>query len=175
MGGLGTGPAGAGEVAAVKVPVADQLGAGGLVLQTPVSVGYRWLDRRTGVARGSGRSRPDEWRCRTACDDGPAAVLALRRDLRRGDRAHRMINTWHMLEGRLDLARSYDRVLFAKVALFTMMVTVAALNRYRLVPRLTRSDPALVFRALSFTIVIELFIGAVVLLAVSALGLMSPY
>ena len=80
-----------------------------------------------------------------------------------------------MLEGRLDLARSYDRVLFAKVALFTMMVAVAALNRYRLVPRLTRSDPALVFRALSFTIVIELFIGAVVLLAVSALGLMSPY
>ena len=112
---------------------------------------------------------------------GPRATTALRRFSRYGAifvagiALTGMINTWHMLEGRLDLGRSYDRVLFAKVALFTMMVTVAALNRYRLVPRLTRSDPALVFRALSFTIVIELFIGAVVLLAVSALGLMSPY
>ena len=68
-----------------------------------------------------------------------------------------------------------DRLLFAKIALFMMMVTLAALNRYRLVPRLARSDPAPVFRALSFTIVSELFLGAVVLLAVSALGLMNPY
>ena len=111
----------------------------------------------------------------------PRATAALRRFSRYGAifvagiALTGLMNTWHMLDGRLDLAGSYDRVLFAKVALFAMMVAVAALNRYRLVPRLTRSDPALVFRALSFTIVIELFIGAVVLLAVSALGLMNPY
>ena len=112
---------------------------------------------------------------------GPRAAAALRRFSRYGTifvmgiALTGLMNTWHMLDGRLDLAGSYDRVLFAKVAFFAMMVTVAALNRYRLVPRLTRSDPAPVFQALSFTIVIELFIGAVVLLAVSALGLMNPY
>ena len=112
---------------------------------------------------------------------GPRAAAALRRFSRYGAifvmgiAFTGLMNTWHMLDGRLDIARPYDRVLFAKVAFFTMMVTVAALNRYRLVPRLTRSDPAPVFQALSFSIAIELFIGAVVLLAVSALGLMNPY
>jgi copper resistance protein D len=86
-----------------------------------------------------------------------------------------LINTWHMLDGRPNLTSSYDRVLVAKVALFVMMVTVAALNRYRLVNRLTHSDPAPVFRALSRNIAIELFIGIAVLLDVSALGLMNPH
>jgi copper resistance protein D len=86
-----------------------------------------------------------------------------------------LLNTWYMLDGRPNLTSSYDRVLVAKMALFAMMVAVAALNRYRLVTRLTRSDPAPVLRALSRNIVIELFIGAAVLLDVSALGLMHPH
>jgi len=86
-----------------------------------------------------------------------------------------LLNTEYMLDSRPNLTSSYDRVLVAKIALFAMMVTVAALNRYRLVTRLTRSDPAPVFRALSRNIVIELFIGAAVLLDVSALGLMHPH
>ena len=145
-----------------------------------------------GLGSGNGARLPD-WigglvslavvvvRARTNGAAGPRAAAALRRFSRYGAifvagiALTRLINTWHMLDGRLDLASSYDRVLFAKVALFTMMVTVAALNRYRLVPRLTRSDPAPVFQALSFSIAMELFIGTGVLLAVSALGLMNPY
>ena len=80
-----------------------------------------------------------------------------------------------MRDGRPNLTSSYDRVLVAKIGLFAMMVAVAALNRYRLVTRLTRSDPAPVLRALSRNIFIELFIGTAVLLDVSALGLMHPH
>ena len=76
----------------------------------------------------------------------PRATAALRRFSRYGAifvagiALTGLMNTWHMLEGRLDFARSYDRVLLAKVALFAMMVAVAALNRYRLVAG-SRSSP----------------------------------
>ena len=115
-----------------------------------------------GLGSGNGARLPD-WigglvslavvvvRARTNGAAGPRAAAALRRFSRYGAifvagiALTGLINTWHMLEGRLDLASSYDRVLFAKVALFTMMVTVAALNRYRLVPRsdALRSSPGI--------------------------------
>jgi putative copper resistance protein D len=86
-----------------------------------------------------------------------------------------LVNAWHMLDGGPDLTRAYDRVLFAKVALFAMMVGVAALNRYRLANRFVRSDPASLLWPLSRNIAIEQLIGVAVLLDVSALGLMNPH
>jgi putative copper resistance protein D len=84
-------------------------------------------------------------------------------------------NRWHVREGRLDLGVDYDRVLLAKVALFGIMVAIAALNRWALVSRFGRSGLAPVASQLSRNIAAEQLLGAAILLAASMLGLMNPH
>jgi putative copper resistance protein D len=84
-------------------------------------------------------------------------------------------NHCHIREGRLDLGIDYDRVLLAKVALFGIMVAIAALNRWALVSRFGRSGLAAVASQLSRNIAAEQLLGAAILLAASMLGLMNPH
>lgn len=76
-------------------------------------------------------------------------------------------------------ARSpYGMLLLGKLGLFTTMLGMAALNRYRLVPRLAAEvDSATTCgatRALRRSLLAELAIGVVVLMAVALLGVLSP-
>ncbi|HEX9322239.1 MAG TPA: copper homeostasis membrane protein CopD [Xanthobacteraceae bacterium] len=70
----------------------------------------------------------------------------------------------------------YGRLLLVKVALFAVMVSFAATNRFHELPRLFGADkprgPAL--GAIEHNGLIELFLGLVILLIVGALGTMPP-
>jgi copper resistance protein D len=83
-----------------------------------------------------------------------------------------VLNSWFLLSGPRDLiATDYGRLLLLKIALFVAMVAVAAVNRFRLTPRL----PAPVaMRALARNSLIECALGLGVLLIVGALGTMPP-
>ena len=72
----------------------------------------------------------------------------------------------------------YGRLLLAKVALFLAMVTVAAVNRLRLTPRLFQEQDAAAaddtLRRLRDNAMIEAGIAAVILAIVGALGTLPP-
>ncbi len=72
----------------------------------------------------------------------------------------------------------YGALLLAKLALFSTMLGMAALNRYRLVPRLASEIHSTTtygaVRALRRSLLAELAIGVVVLMAVALLGVLSP-
>jgi putative copper resistance protein D len=78
------------------------------------------------------------------------------------------------------LATDYARLLLVKIALFAMMLALAALNRFSLSPRLAASaatnedasGAAIV--ALRRNVLLETGLAALVLLAVAALGVMEP-
>jgi putative copper resistance protein D len=76
------------------------------------------------------------------------------------------------------LGTDYGRLLTAKVALFFVMVAVAAINRFRLTPELV-PDASLaparqVLRRLRRNAVIEIVLGAVIIAIVAKLGVMPP-
>lgn len=81
------------------------------------------------------------------------------------------VNTWMVLKGLPDPSRLYDRVLIAKVGLFLAMVAVAATNRFVLVPAMQTSRK---LRAPTLAVAVEQVLGALVLVDVGALGLLSP-
>lgn len=83
-----------------------------------------------------------------------------------------ILNSWFALGGIGDLiATDYGRLLLLKIALFAAMVALAAVNRFRLAPRL----PAPVaVRALVRNSLIESALGLGVLAIVGALGTMPP-
>jgi len=75
-----------------------------------------------------------------------------------------------LLSGPRDLiATSYGRLLSIKIALFLTMVVFAAVNRFRLTPRLPRSLGTLVRTSLA-----EIALGLGVIAAVAFLGTMEP-
>jgi len=83
-----------------------------------------------------------------------------------------VFNSWNLLGGPRDfLATDYGRVLLLKIALFVAMLAIAAVNRFRLTPRL--ATPA-AMRALERNSAAETALGLCVLLFVGALGTMSP-
>jgi putative copper resistance protein D len=90
-----------------------------------------------------------------------------------------IVNTWE-LAGSVPalIGTDYGRLLLVKVALFVVMVSVAAVNRLRLTPRLIqdRDDFARqnALRQLRNNSLIEAGIGAVILLIVGALGTLPP-
>jgi putative copper resistance protein D len=67
------------------------------------------------------------------------------------------------------IATSYGRLLSLKIALFLTMVAFAAVNRFRLTPRLPRSIGTLVRTSLA-----EIVLGLGVIAAVALLGTMEP-
>jgi putative copper resistance protein D len=72
----------------------------------------------------------------------------------------------------------YGRLLAAKVALFFAMVAVAAINRFRLTPRLvpdaTLAPARHVLRRLRRNALIEIVLGAVIIAIVAKLGVTPP-
>ena len=72
----------------------------------------------------------------------------------------------------------YGRLLTAKIALFFVMVAVAAINRFRLTPKLvpdaTLAPARHVLRRLRRNAVIEIVLGAVIIAIVAKLGVTPP-
>jgi putative copper resistance protein D len=81
------------------------------------------------------------------------------------------VNTWMAVKGLPDPSRLYDRVLILKIALFGAMLTVAAANRFVLVPAMRMKGE---LRAVTLAIGAEQVLAALVLIDVSALGMLSP-
>jgi len=84
------------------------------------------------------------------------------------------MNTWQMVGGVPSPSDAYGRVLLFKIGLFAAMLGLALYNRYSL-DRHMKAEPARALQTLSRNVVLEQVLGFVVLLAVSALGLMTPY
>jgi putative copper resistance protein D len=69
---------------------------------------------------------------------------------------------------------TYAGLLAAKLVLFCLMLVLAALNRLQLVPRLAASNHGLAATRLRWSILVELVLGLLILLAVGALGITAP-
>jgi putative copper resistance protein D len=83
-----------------------------------------------------------------------------------------IINSWFLLSGPRDLwATEYGRLVLLKVLLFVAMVGIAAVNRFRLTPRLPAANA---LRSLQRNSLAETGLGLVVLLVVGAMGTMEP-
>ncbi|HEX7760080.1 MAG TPA: copper homeostasis membrane protein CopD, partial [Caulobacteraceae bacterium] len=93
-----------------------------------------------------------------------------------------LVNSWFLVDvARLgDLVRTpYGLVLTAKVAVFAGMLALAALNRFRLTPRLDRAlgggeSLAPAIAALRRSLLLETSAGMAVLVLVSVLGALEP-
>jgi putative copper resistance protein D len=73
---------------------------------------------------------------------------------------------------------AYDRAVVAKVFLFIIILMIAAFNRFRLLPPLTKAsdeERRRGLRLLERTILVELGLGLAVLFAASILGLSEPF
>jgi copper resistance protein D len=83
-----------------------------------------------------------------------------------------LLNASFLIGSVQDLAETdYGRVLIAKLALFTAMAALAAVNRVVLTPRLPQ--PAAV-RQLRVTCVCELMLGITILVIAAMLGMLAP-
>jgi putative copper resistance protein D len=73
----------------------------------------------------------------------------------------------------LDFSSPYQRLLVAKVAIVAIMITLALVNRYVLVPRI-RNGAGGPVRALTINSVAEIALGAVALALVSVFAMFAP-
>jgi copper resistance protein D len=83
-----------------------------------------------------------------------------------------LVNSWALV-GSLPtlLATDYGRLLLLKIALFVVMVAIAAVNRARLTPKLPKTDAV---RRLDRNTRVELALGLAIIAIVSVLGVLSP-
>jgi putative copper resistance protein D len=83
-----------------------------------------------------------------------------------------IVNSWNLLGGLNDLVTTgYGRLLLVKIGLFAAMLAIAAVNKFRLTPRL--GTPA-AMRSLQRNSAAETALGLGVLAIVGALGTMAP-
>src|SRR5262245_23569205 len=83
-----------------------------------------------------------------------------------------LINSWNLLSGPRDLVTTdYGRLIALKVGLFIAMISVAAVNKFYLTPRLPKP---LALRALRRNSLAEIALGLCVLFFVGALGTLAP-
>ena len=107
-----------------------------------------------------------------------AAIMAMMRFSRYGHLAVAaviatgVINSLMIIGGTLPLASSYVQLLLVKVALVAVMVTIALVNRYVLVPRFASAAAQQRFIQLTW---LEVILSVAVLLAVSAFATWEPY
>ena len=85
------------------------------------------------------------------------------------------INTGHMIGKAPNSTDSYVRVLTFKIMLVLVMLGLAAANRYRFLPKLQGEGQMAALRSLSVSVAIEQIVGFLVLLDVSALGMIDPH
>ena len=90
-----------------------------------------------------------------------------------------IVNTY-VLAGSIPalLGTEYGRLVLVKVSLFFVMVSIAAINRQLLTPRLVQerdaADAALALRRLRTNCLIEAGLGAIILVVVAILGTLPP-
>jgi len=83
-----------------------------------------------------------------------------------------LTNSWYLLSGPRDLVTTdYGRLVALKIGLFAAMVTVAAVNRFYLTPRLPERSA---LRALLRNSIAEIGLGLCVVLFVAILGTLPP-
>ena len=90
-----------------------------------------------------------------------------------------VVNTWYLAGGVQALtATDYGHLLLVKIALFLVMLALAAVNRLWLTPALAAdaSDKPTrhAFRQLRRNVVIEIAAGAIILTVVAVLGVTPP-
>jgi copper resistance protein D len=84
------------------------------------------------------------------------------------------VNTWFMVGSLPALVETpYGQVLMIKLGLFLVLITIAAINRFRLTPRIAGED-AFAARSLKRNTFMEAAIGAVILTVVGVLGTLPP-
>jgi len=82
------------------------------------------------------------------------------------------INSWYLLSSPRDLVTTdYGRLVALKIGLFAAMVTIAAVNRFHLTPRLPQLTA---LRALQRNSLVETGLGLFVLMFVGVLGTLPP-
>ncbi|HEV2265280.1 MAG TPA: copper homeostasis membrane protein CopD [Stellaceae bacterium] len=86
-----------------------------------------------------------------------------------------IVNTWY-LAGNVPalIGTLYGRLLLIKIALFLIMLTVAAVNRLRLTPRLVGAAPNAALAQLRRNALIESGLGLGILAIVGVLGILPP-
>jgi putative copper resistance protein D len=110
-----------------------------------------------------------------------AAIMAMMRFSRYGHLAVAaviatgVVNAVLILGGTLPLASSYVQLLLVKVVLVAVMVAIALINRYLLVPRFTRAAATTAQQRFIQLTWLELILSVVVLLAVSAFATWEPF
>lgn len=83
-----------------------------------------------------------------------------------------IVNTWALVgNGRAFIETQYGRLLLVKVALFAVMVGIAAVNRLKLAPML---PDASALRSLERNALIEFALGLIIVVIVGALGTIAP-
>ncbi|HEY4406774.1 MAG TPA: copper homeostasis membrane protein CopD [Xanthobacteraceae bacterium] len=89
-----------------------------------------------------------------------------------------IVNTWFLAGSVPALAGTgYGRLLLVKIALFLAMVSIAAVNRFRLRPRLVKGEPIVAIgalRQLERNSALEAGVGAIILVIVAVLGTIPP-
>jgi copper resistance protein D len=84
-----------------------------------------------------------------------------------------VVNTaFRMTSWREFFDTNYGLILAAKIALFALMLILAAINRLKLMPRMLANSTSV--RRLQFNVIVELMVGAFVLFAAAILGLQPP-
>jgi len=83
-----------------------------------------------------------------------------------------VVNSWALVANlRALIETQYGRLLSAKVALFALMVGIAAINRWRLAPMLPDANAS---RSLQRNALIEFTLGLIIIAIVGALGTLAP-
>jgi copper resistance protein D len=88
-----------------------------------------------------------------------------------------IVNSWFLVGSLPHLVcTAYGRLLMVKLGLFTAMVSLASINRFKLVPRLLRSAYPIdaVVRLLERNALIEIVLGFAILAIVGVLGAIPP-
>jgi putative copper resistance protein D len=83
-----------------------------------------------------------------------------------------VVNTWALVgDGRAFIETQYGELLLVKVALFAVMVGIAAVNRLKLARMLPDANA---FRSLSRNALVEFALGLIIIAIVGALGVLPP-
>jgi putative copper resistance protein D len=87
-----------------------------------------------------------------------------------------LINTWYLVPSLSQLATSlYGQLLIVKLAAFALMLLLAALNRFLLVPAIAGSDAKNTLFRLRHHVIGEQVLGIFIIALVSVLGTLAPF
>jgi putative copper resistance protein D len=85
-----------------------------------------------------------------------------------------LVNTWYLMPA-LIVTSLYSQLLIIKLALFALMLLLAALNRFWLVPAIAGSDAKKNLFQLRHHVIGEQLLGIFIVALVSVLGALAPF